>query len=112
MQASPALPQQGAHELETFRTMTSNSQSSWLPNDVEQALLVGRVWRKSGDHEGPSVVLETLHGPPKRFAFGETFLIPAATGSFRLSSDGAGPIKVVKAFLKPSARIVPDYLGL
>jgi fumarylacetoacetate (FAA) hydrolase family protein len=41
--------------------MTSNSQSSWLPNDVEQALLVGRVWRKAGDHEGPSVVL-VRHG--------------------------------------------------
>ncbi|SDB90417.1 fumarylacetoacetate hydrolase family protein [Paraburkholderia lycopersici] len=37
--------------------MTSNSRSNWLPVDVERALLVGRVWRKAGEHEGPSVVL-------------------------------------------------------
>ncbi|RAR57797.1 fumarylacetoacetate (FAA) hydrolase family protein [Paraburkholderia unamae] len=41
--------------------MTSNSQSNWLPVDVEQALLVGRVWRRAGEHEGPSVVL-VRHG--------------------------------------------------
>jgi mannose-6-phosphate isomerase class I len=62
--------------------------------------------------EGPSVVLETPHAAPRRFAFGETFLIPAATDSFRLSCRGGEPIKVVKAFLRPLARIVPDYLGL
>jgi fumarylacetoacetate (FAA) hydrolase family protein len=37
--------------------MTSNSQSTWLPSDLEKALLVGRVWRKTGEHEGPGVVL-------------------------------------------------------
>jgi fumarylacetoacetate (FAA) hydrolase family protein len=37
--------------------MTSNSQSTSLPGDLEKALLVGRVWRKTGEHEGPSVVL-------------------------------------------------------
>ncbi|MFP4899195.1 fumarylacetoacetate hydrolase, partial [Paraburkholderia sp. BR14261] len=37
--------------------MTSNTPSNWLPGDVGQALLVGRVWRKAGEHEGPSVVL-------------------------------------------------------
>ena len=37
--------------------MTSNSQSASLPRDLEKALLVGRVWRRAGEHEGPSVVL-------------------------------------------------------
>ncbi|MCP3726283.1 fumarylacetoacetate hydrolase family protein [Paraburkholderia sp. CNPSo 3272] len=37
--------------------MTSNPPSNWLPGDVGQALLVGRVWRNAGQHEGPSVVL-------------------------------------------------------
>ncbi|WP_321962335.1 fumarylacetoacetate hydrolase family protein [Paraburkholderia sp. J7] len=37
--------------------MTSNTSSNWLPGDVGQALLVGRVWRRAGEHEGPCVVL-------------------------------------------------------
>ncbi|SIT46709.1 conserved hypothetical protein [Paraburkholderia piptadeniae] len=37
--------------------MTSSSPSAYLPDDIQQALLVGRVWRKAGAHEGPSVVL-------------------------------------------------------
>jgi hypothetical protein len=50
---------------------------------------------------GPSVVLETPGGPPQRFAFAETFVVPAATESYRLRSDTGQPVKVVKAFLKP-----------
>ncbi|MEM5385719.1 fumarylacetoacetate hydrolase family protein [Paraburkholderia phymatum] len=37
--------------------MTSSSASAYLPDDIQRALLVGRVWRKAGAHEGPSVVL-------------------------------------------------------
>jgi fumarylacetoacetate (FAA) hydrolase family protein len=37
--------------------MTSSSASAYLPDDIHQALLVGRVWRKAGAHEGPSIVL-------------------------------------------------------
>ncbi|MEX3931522.1 fumarylacetoacetate hydrolase family protein [Paraburkholderia phymatum] len=37
--------------------MTSSSPSAYLPDDIQQALLVGRVWRKAGAQEGPSVVL-------------------------------------------------------
>jgi mannose-6-phosphate isomerase class I len=51
--------------------------------------------------EGPSVVLETPGAPPQRFAFAETFVVPAATGTYRLSSDTGLPVKVIKAFLKP-----------
>ena len=61
--------------------------------------------------EGPSVLLETLGNPPKRFAFGETFVVPAVTESYRLSSDTGQPVKVVKAFLKPEAKIIPEYLA-
>jgi mannose-6-phosphate isomerase class I len=50
---------------------------------------------------GPSVVLETPGAPPQRFAFAETFVVPAATESYRLRSDTGQPVKVVKAFLKP-----------
>ncbi|RQR27597.1 fumarylacetoacetate hydrolase family protein [Burkholderia sp. Bp9142] len=37
--------------------MNAISQPALLPQDVEQALLVGRVWRKAGEHEGPCVVV-------------------------------------------------------
>ena len=46
---------------------------------------------------------ETPYTPPWRFAFGENFLIPAATDSFRLSGDTGGHVKIVKAFFKPAA---------
>jgi hypothetical protein len=51
--------------------------------------------------DGPSVVLETSGVPPQRFAFGETFVVPAATGQYRLVADHRSPVKVIKAFLKP-----------
>ncbi|MFM0039206.1 fumarylacetoacetate hydrolase family protein [Paraburkholderia strydomiana] len=37
--------------------MSATSQSSFLPVDLDQALLVGRVWRKTDQHEGPCVVV-------------------------------------------------------
>jgi mannose-6-phosphate isomerase class I len=51
--------------------------------------------------EGPSIILETPGAPSQRFAFAETFVIPAATGAYRLISDTGLPVKVIKAFLKP-----------
>jgi mannose-6-phosphate isomerase class I len=60
--------------------------------------------------EGPSVLLETPGNPPQRFAFGETFIVPAATECYRLRSDTGQPVKVVKAFLKPEAKAIPGYL--
>jgi mannose-6-phosphate isomerase class I len=60
---------------------------------------------------GPSVVLETLQAPPRRFARAETFVVPASTGAYRLRSDTGQPVQVVKAFLKPEAARIPDDLG-
>ncbi len=57
--------------------------------------------------EGSSVVLETPGHSPKRFAFGETFIIPAAAETYRLTSDTGRPVKVIKAFLKPEAKQAP-----
>ncbi|TDN57981.1 fumarylacetoacetate hydrolase family protein [Paraburkholderia sp. BL10I2N1] len=37
--------------------MSAISQSSFLPDDLDEALLVGRVWRKTDTHEGPCVVV-------------------------------------------------------
>ncbi len=61
--------------------------------------------------EGSSVVLETSLAPPQRFAFAETFVVPAATEEYRLRSDTGQAVKVVKAFVKPEAAETPEYLG-
>jgi fumarylacetoacetate (FAA) hydrolase family protein len=37
--------------------MSTSSQPALLPVDLGEALLVGRVWRKAGQHEGPCVVV-------------------------------------------------------
>jgi mannose-6-phosphate isomerase class I len=60
---------------------------------------------------GPSVVLETQNVPPRQFARAETFVVPAATGTYRLRSDTGQPVQVVKAFLKPEAARIPHDLG-
>jgi hypothetical protein len=54
--------------------------------------------------EGPSVTLEIPGVPTQRFAFAETFVVPAAANTYRLRSDTGQAIKVVKAFLKPAAK--------
>jgi mannose-6-phosphate isomerase class I len=50
--------------------------------------------------EGHSVCLETADGSRHQFAFAETFVIPAAAGSYRLTNLGTTTAKVIKAFLK------------
>jgi fumarylacetoacetate (FAA) hydrolase family protein len=37
-------------------TMQKISASACLPEDLDEALLIGRVWRRDGAHEGPCVV--------------------------------------------------------
>ncbi|MGF6544418.1 fumarylacetoacetate hydrolase family protein [Paraburkholderia youngii] len=37
--------------------MSATSPSSFLPGDLNAALLIGRVWRKTKQHEGPCVVV-------------------------------------------------------
>jgi mannose-6-phosphate isomerase class I len=53
--------------------------------------------------EGSSVTLETAGGARQRFSYAETFVVPAAAGSYRLTNEGGGPAWVVMAFLKPGA---------
>lgn len=50
--------------------------------------------------EGDAIVLETAHGLRQRFAYAETFVVPAAAERYRLINEGATPAKVVKCFVK------------
>jgi mannose-6-phosphate isomerase class I len=50
--------------------------------------------------EGSSVSVETANGTTATFNYAETFVVPAATGSYTLVNKGAGIAKVVKAFCK------------
>lgn len=50
--------------------------------------------------EGQAVLLETADGTRQKFAYAETFIIPAAAGAYTLSNLGASTAKVIKAFLK------------
>ncbi|WP_342645476.1 class I mannose-6-phosphate isomerase [Mucilaginibacter sp. CSA2-8R] len=50
--------------------------------------------------EGDAVTVTTVAGVQQNFAYAETFVIPAACGSYTLVSTNQKPVKVIKAFLK------------
>jgi mannose-6-phosphate isomerase class I len=50
--------------------------------------------------EGEALSIETADGTLNKYAYSETFLVPAAAGSYRLTNLGKGRAKVIKAFLK------------
>lgn len=50
--------------------------------------------------EGKAITIETADGTKHDFAYAETFVVPAAAGSYILTNLGKGRAKVIKAFLK------------
>jgi len=50
--------------------------------------------------EGETVEVESVSGRRHPLSYGETLVMPAAAGAYRLTNTGEGPCKVVKAFVK------------
>jgi mannose-6-phosphate isomerase class I len=60
--------------------------------------------------EGKSVLLETTSGMRERFNYAETFVVPAAAGSYRLISEHGEPLQVIKCFVKPESDWAPGVV--
>ncbi|MBW7882258.1 MAG: class I mannose-6-phosphate isomerase [Caldilineaceae bacterium] len=61
--------------------------------------------------EGQAVVLETAGGLRQRFAYAETFVVPAAAERFRLISEDGAPVQVIKSFVKPREQWVEGVVA-
>ncbi|MFL9913708.1 fumarylacetoacetate hydrolase family protein [Paraburkholderia sp. RL17-337-BIB-A] len=88
--------------------MANLSASACLPIDVDDALLAGRVWRRDGTHEGPSVV--AVRGG---HAFDITRTVPTISDLFDRNDaieivrgapgEALGPIEALVAASLPDA---------
>lgn len=93
----------GGPGWEIFHLQTHEDHSY----DVHRIHLTGSVELTTGNKllvmnlvQGSSVAIETENGSTAVFNYAETFVIPAAAGSFTIKNIGEGEAIMVKAFIK------------
>ena len=86
--------------------------------DVERYRFSGSIDVQTGDScqimslvEGRTVLLETANGRRQLFHYAETFVVPAAAGTFKLTSVDGSTIQVVKSYVKPRAQWVEGVVA-
>ncbi|MEZ2336349.1 class I mannose-6-phosphate isomerase [Mucilaginibacter sp. RCC_168] len=84
------LPTHQQHFYDVHRIEFDNTISIDTNNGCHVMMLV----------EGDAVLVETANGTKQTLAYAETFVIPAAAKNYKLTNQGKGRAKVIKAFLK------------
>jgi mannose-6-phosphate isomerase class I len=84
------LPTHAEHFYDVHR-IDFNSQIAIENNDCCHVMMLV---------EGHSILVETAGGSKQIFAYAETFVIPAAAKSYKLTNLGKNNARVIKAFLK------------
>lgn len=86
------LPTHAAHFYDVHRLEFSNSVNITTDGNCLVMMLV----------EGSAVTVTTSNGHTNIYHYAETFVIPAAAIDCRITSNNGEPVKLIKAFLKPS----------